>query len=707
MGTHEMYYRVAKQAAAEIRHLPKNLGEILSKKVELLATDPTNPTLGSYALDDVKAENVYAFKLPDGHRVVYDFEPEVCIWYIGKHDIADRRYKRLTFSATKWETVGLGPEPSGSNCCPEPTKEAPNQSYPYVELTSAHLCMLGVASGLLSTVQFCPSYENLRNIPGIAEDVARRVNELALRSQAESQTDEETLFKRDDLVYRANISQLQNYCCGNVKQLLVNLNPEQEELATRGLTSSILVRGCAGSGKTSVALQRAANLFLRNKKVLYVTYTNILEDYAKSLLLEIAGSPLPDKIEIWRMRQLGLGILRERGCWGGGSEPRIQESSGRLEDYMSWACERAAPDDTSSVLKKPAFVLDEVHGVIKYNALSSEDEYLGVQRFGRGTALGPDARHAVWHAYTQYQAILKSRKEIEWADIPVLVLQELQVRPFDHYRYDEVIVDEAQDLSAADIRLCALLAPVAFIVGDVAQSIYSRGYSWRAVGLDVRGHSYFLKHNYRNTKEIAEAGQSLVESRTDESESDELALPEYAKRHGPWPVVLQAGTIAGEVDAIRAKILGLTEGDEFHCGDFAILCRTNDDCKLVCNHLNESGIPTWRRPYANERYARQFSQSWPDFDPFEDSVKVLTYYSAKGLEFPVVLVYRCNEGDLPFLLHPDDPDLNAIVRLQCRILYVAMTRAIEAVYLVTSPYLPSRFLSELPREKITLEQYGS
>ena len=88
-------------------------------------------------------------------------------------------------------------------------------------------------------------------------------------------------------------------------------------------------------------------------------------------------------------------------------------------------------------------------------------------------------------------------------------------------------------------------------------------------------------------------------------------------------------------------------------------------------------------------------------DILEQKVKVLTIHAAKGLEFPVVFVLGWHEGQLPYLVHDADAERAAREVDQERMLaYVAMTRAAEVLYLVTSPDRPSRFLGEIPPEMI-------
>ena len=92
---------------------------------------------------------------------------------------------------------------------------------------------------------------------------------------------------------------------------------------------------------------------------------------------------------------------------------------------------------------------------------------------------------------------------------------------------------------------------------------------------------------------------------------------------------------------------------------------------------------------------------------WEDCVQLMTLHSAKGLEFPVVFMVGMEEGLFPGQKSSDDPTRLAEERRLC---YVGMTRARQTLYLLhtesrflygqeMSP-MPSRFLSEIPSERI-------
>ena len=99
-------------------------------------------------------------------------------------------------------------------------------------------------------------------------------------------------------------------------------------------------------------------------------------------------------------------------------------------------------------------------------------------------------------------------------------------------------------------------------------------------------------------------------------------------------------------------------------------------------------------------------------DPDEETVKLTTIHQSKGLEFPVVFVLGLSEGLLPLKRAIEDGD----VEEERRLLYVAVTRAMEELYLcfprVTAsggpPQIlePSRFLTAVSEEYYEVLRVG-
>src|SRR5262249_55842908 len=82
-------------------------------------------------------------------------------------------------------------------------------------------------------------------------------------------------------------------------------------------------------------------------------------------------------------------------------------------------------------------------------------------------------------------------------------------RPFEF-----VIVDEAQDVSIAQLRFLAALGKdfpnSLFFAGDLGQRIFQQPFSWRALGVDVRGRATTLRVNYRTSHQIRTKADRLL-----------------------------------------------------------------------------------------------------------------------------------------------------------------------------------------------------
>ena len=97
----------------------------------------------------------------------------------------------------------------------------------------------------------------------------------------------------------------------------------------------------------------------------------------------------------------------------------------------------------------------------------------------------------------------------------------------------------------------------------------------------------------------------------------------------------------------------------------------------------------------------------------EDAVNMMTIHSAKGLEFPVILVAGLEEGLLPHASSLENP---AEMEEERRLFYVALTRAEKEVHLLHATYRRtwnasgggiSRFVSEIPNDCLVVEEEAS
>lgn len=668
---------------AALGQLPDGLHQRAQRAMTQLAHNPAHPSLNAHKLH--RAPGKWECYVSDSHRIIFEHgQDELRLWAIGDHAVIDRVHHR-TFSPhtpfRRLESNAPGETPEQvvlPVAWPEPTGAEPDEQL-FLLLSNAHLRILGVPAALVKTVQHVRNIDELERIDGLPTHTKTWLLDLATNPRLS-----DVLYDPGRLLFRTTLDRLEGYCEGKIKRLMLNPAPEQQRFIDLDRMGPVLLRGCAGSGKTTVALYRAIRLAETGARVIVLTFNKTLAAVTRSLIVELIG-PLPGNLDVLHLDLWVQRLLDERGrhlavCAN-------QERSTFIRAAMRDARERT----TSAVLGYPRdFFDDEIARVIKANGVRSEAEYQQLPRHGRGTPLRQHARAAAWAVYEAYQERLQGGGQVDWEDRALIALAELDRQPLDD-PYDHVIVDEAQDLTATQLRVIQRMAAPAtkeghgnlFLVGDVAQTISTRGFAWKRAGLDLRHRSFSLRKNFRNSRQIAIAAATLIGHNTRTKRSGEFVEPEFTQRQGPRPIVIRCATKDHEDRAVRERILSLVEGQHFRLADFAVLARTNRLCQRIHDSLTTAGVPS---TYHKEGR----------FEILAETVKVLTIRSAKGLEFPVVFVMGLHDGIFPFSARGIDDEEDALALEEDRkSLYIAMTRAAEALYLVTSPQAPSPFLREI------------
>ncbi len=657
------------------------------QKIALLAENPRHPSLKAHRLTAWKEQGFWECYINDGDRLIYrQAQGALELHAVGKHAIIDSFY-----APAQNEPMQLY-KPAHSQASqppqlaqPAPTvwhsvqPSQPRSENPFRHLPPTHLRILGVPAALVSAVQKAEHIEDLEELP-LPYYVQDRLLELATNAELA-----DLVFEQGRLLYRTTLDKLHGYIEGSIKRLMLNLTPEQERYANLKANRPILLRGCAGSGKTTIAIYRAIQQAETGKPVLFLTYTKTLANAARTLIEELIG-PLPENLEVTHIDAWLSNFLARRGkrlTFSNNDSRRAALRAALAEVQQLPAAAKLLA--TIPEREREPFFRDEILTVIKAQGITHEAAYLKASRVGRGKALREAERRVVWQVYQAYRK--HSAPYVDWDDLAIDAYDELQRHPYSHYTH--VIVDEVQDLSPIKLRVILKLIESntsqhsLFFVGDVAQTIYSRGFAWKDLGLEMRGSSYSLRRNFRNTREIAQAAARLNEQNLTLKASEHFVDPEPIDRHGPRPILIECDTTDREQRAVREKILELIEGQHFRLSDFAILAPTNDLSKAYKTALDRVSLPCAIHSDSN-------------FNILEEQVKILTIHSAKGLEFPVVFVVGLHESTLPRQPYNIPAEEHALhFERERTLLYVAMTRASEGLFLVTSQQSPSRFLREI------------
>jgi hypothetical protein len=277
----------------------------------------------------------------------------------------------------------------------------------------------------------------------------------------------------------------------------VFLHPEQRKLVEKNFNGPARASGTAGTGKTIVALHRAAHLARSNPqaRVLLTTFSEPLANAlrAKLRLLLTSEPRLGERIEVYSMDAIGrrlyeLNIGKLRIATDAQIAELIQQASKKVGDHKF----------------SLRFLTTEWEQVVDGWQLDTWEEYRDVNRLGRKTRLKEAQRRLLWSIFEAVRAGLREQSLITISGMFNVLAK--------HYAsgaalpFDFAVVDEAQDTGVAQIRFLSAIGAGRpnglFFAGDLGQRIFQQPFSWKAAGVDVRGRSTSLKINYRTSHQI-------------------------------------------------------------------------------------------------------------------------------------------------------------------------------------------------------------
>jgi len=249
-------------------------------------------------------------------------------------------------------------------------------------------------------------------------------------------------------------------------------------------------------------------------------------------------------------------------------------------------------------------------------------------------------------------------------------------------------VDEAQDLSVARLRFVAALGSgqpdALFFAGDLGQRIFQLPFSWRSLGVDIRGRSGTLRINYRTSHQIrAHADRLLGPQVSDVDGNTEERRGTISVFNGPPPVVRVLDS-AEEESAAVSRWLAERAGEGVVPGEMSVFVRSGAELPRARAAVEAAGLPAVLLDEA-VKTAR-------------DRVSVGTMHLSKGLEFRAVAVMACDDEVVPLQARiqavGDASDLEEVYDTERHLLYVACTRARDHL-LVTGVKPASEFLDDL------------
>lgn len=231
------------------------------------------------------------------------------------------------------------------------------------------------------------------------------------------------------------------------------------------------------------------------------------------------------------------------------------------------------------------------------------------------------------------------------------LFEEIQKNPSCIKPVEFLLLDEAQDSTEQQFKFFELINPNNYMyVGDIKQTIFTFNGSYPQYLIDLYYQNdvtvYEMRQNWRNLPDILRFAKKFLYRLGPDYEDESIAMRQTDGR----PHVLEGNYTPSE--AVQSLLINKERLDT-EWKDWFVLCRTNADIDLFIHLFQEQEIPTDTFRQA-ELTSSQIEERLK-----ENTVKVLTAHSAKGLESPYVLAFNIRA-------YNDD---------EARLCYVAATRA--------------------------------
>jgi superfamily I DNA/RNA helicase len=556
----------------------------------------------------------------------------------------------------------------------------------FASLSDDDLLKFGVPAEWLSDVRAATEATLLPLTDHLPSEAAEALLELATGGKPRAPRPTvtgESPFDHPDAQRRfrvmADVEELQRALNFPWEKWTVFLHPEQREWVEKDQSGPARVSGSAGTGKTIVAIHRAAYLARRHPdaRVLLTTFTDTLANALHIKLKRLLGNEprLAERIDVYSLEAICKRLYKQH--IGPAKLASAETVTGLLRD---------ASIAVQGHKFSQRFLFTEWDQLVDAWQLDSWEAYRDVVRLGRKTRL-PEAQRAVlWSIFERVIAGLKARGLITQAGMFTAlasVIGESKNPPFDF-----AVVDEAQDITVSQLKFFAALGANCpnglFFAGDLGQRVFQQPFSWKSLGVDVRGRSRTLRVNYRTSHQIrSQADRLLGPKMTDVDGNAEKRSDTVSVFNGPPPTIRILKSEAEEIKTVADWIAGQVK--------FGV-------------YPHEIGLSV-RSPAQLDRATAAAKQAGVPFRILDEHVEIAsghmaicTMHLAKGLEFRSVAVMACDDEVIPLQERiqsvGDDADLQEVYDTERQLLYVACTRARDHL-LVTSTEPASEFLDDL------------
>ncbi len=658
-----------------------------------LQVNPASPGLQFHKLNKAKDQRFCSVRVNrDVRLIVHRTDSSLLLCYVDHHDQAyhwAERRKLETHPTTGAAQLVEIRETVQEIIVPiyvEEKRPAPPKPKLFSGISEEQLLSYGIPPEWIADVLEADEDSVLILAGHLPGEAAEALLELAVGKtpvMAQSVTVAADPFDHPDAQRRfrvvANVEELERALDYPWEKWTVFLHPAQRTLVERDYNGPARVAGSAGTGKTIVALHRAVHLARTNAdaRVLLTTFSETLANALRTKLNRLIGNEprLGERLDVlsidalaMRLYQLNVGPVRTA-----------------TSEVVRELLEQAAAD-VSEAQFSLNFLVAEWSEVVDAWQLTTWAAYRDVAKLGRKTRLPENRRELLWQIFEKVRAGLRERGLVTNSDLFGRLAERMshgKTRP-----YDFAVIDEAQDVSVAQLRFLAGFggdrSNSLFFAGDLGQRIFQQPFSWKALGVDVRGRSSVLRINYRTSHQIRSRADLLLDPELADVDGNvEERRGTISTFNGAPPEVKVLGTEESERTAVSGWLKARTvEG--LLPEEIGVFVRSDREIDRARNAIQAAGL---KCKVLDDRVETVSGQA-----------SVSTMHLAKGLEFRAVVVMACDDEVIPLQSRietvADEADLEEVYNSERRLLYVACTRARDHL-LVTGVSPTSEFLDDL------------
>ncbi|MCK0156722.1 UvrD-helicase domain-containing protein [Cellulophaga sp. F20128] len=379
-----------------------------------------------------------------------------------------------------------------------------------------------------------------------------------------------------------------------MEEFISELNEAQKAPVLHKKGALMVIAG-AGSGKTRVLTYRIAYLMQQGIdpfNILALTFTNKAAREMKKRIGDIAGYAETKNLWMGTFHSIFAKLLRfEADKLGYPNNFTIYDTQDSQRLISSIIKEMQLDKDIYKYKQIQNRISSYKNNLVTVKAYLNNPELVEADAMAKRPRTGEIYKNYVDRCFKagamDFDDLLLKTNEL--LNVFPEVLQKYQ------NRFQYILVDEYQDTNHSQYLIVKALSDKfqnICVVGDDAQSIYSfRGANINNILNFQKDYDnvamYRLEQNYRSTKNIVNAANSIIEKNKNQLEK----VVWTSNDDGPMVKVHRSITDAEEGRFVSGTIFETRMNEQMHNGEFAVLYRTNSQSRAIEDALRKRDIP--------------------------------------------------------------------------------------------------------------------